>query len=219
MREFTALRRFFAGEAAGGRLIGLAALAALIVANSPLGDRYQALWALRFGVHLGPLVIDKVLLHWINDGLMAVFFLLVGLEIKREIVDGELSSVDRLLPPVVAAVGGMLVPAIIYVAINRGDAQALRGWAIPTATDIAGSLAVLSLFGARVPLALKVFLTAVAIVDDVAAIVVIALFYTTDLSGAMLGLAAVCVVALAIANACGVRRSGVYLLIGAALWF
>lgn len=213
-----ALRRFFATETAGGVIMVLAALAAMIVVNSPLASAHAELLAQSLGFEIGSLSFAKPLLLWINDGLMAVFFLLVGLEIKREVKDGELSSRARVVLPMIAALGGMLVPALLFAIINRADAIALRGWAIPTATDIAFSLAVLSLFGTRAPLALKVFLTAVAIVDDLGAIVVIALFYTEQLSLAMLGMASVGVAVLVALNICGVRRTGLYLLVGLFTW-
>ena len=173
------LREFMEGEAAGGIVLMAAAAAALIVANSPLAHWYfEALEA-----HLGPLSVE----HWINDALMAVFFLLVGLEIKREFVDGQLSTWPRRILPGVSAAGGMMVPALIYVAFNRAHPETLGGWAIPTATDIAFALGVLALLGSRVPVSLKVFLTALAIIDDLGAVVIIAVFYTSGISLAFLG--------------------------------
>jgi NhaA family Na+:H+ antiporter len=163
-------------------------------------------------------VLNKPVLLWINDGLMAVFFLLVGLEIKREVVEGALSQPSQIALPMVAAVGGMAVPALAYVAVNWSDPTALRGWAIPAATDIAFSLGVLAALGSRVPLALKVFLTTLAIVDDLGSIVVIAIFYTSDLSPVALSLAALFIAGLAILNFAGVRRLVPYLLLGAFLW-
>lgn len=213
-----ALRRFFATESAGGLIMVLAAVAAMFVANSPLAPAFAAWFGQPLGFEVGALSFVKPLLLWINDGLMAVFFLLVGLEIKREVLDGELSSRDRIALPVVAAIGGMLLPALLYALITRDDPVALRGWAIPAATDIAFSLAVLSLFGTRVPLALKLLLTAVAIVDDLGAILVIALFYTEQLSLAMLGLATCGVAILVGLNLCGVRRLSLYLLAGLLTW-
>jgi NhaA family Na+:H+ antiporter len=183
---------------------------ALIVANTPLADAYFAL----LKRPLGPLS----LLHWINDGLMAVFFLLVGLEIKRELLDGRLRSwSDRVLPGV-AALGGMILPALVYVAVNRHSPDTLRGWAIPAATDIAFALGVLALLGPRVPVSLKVFLTALAILDDLGAVVVIALFYTADLSLPMLGGGAVTLAGLYGLNRAGVGRLWPYLALGAVLW-
>jgi Na+:H+ antiporter, NhaA family len=203
-------REFLDSEASGGIVLMLAAAAALIVANSPLSAAYfDALHQ-----ELGPLRAD----HWINDALMALFFLLVGLELKREMLDGQLASWPRRLLPGIAAAGGMLVPALIYVGINHADAQALRGWAIPTATDIAFALGVLSLLGSRVPTSLKIFLTALAIIDDLGAVLIIALFYTTDLSWPDLAVAALIVAALFVLNRRGVTTLWLYLLLGAILW-
>jgi Na+:H+ antiporter, NhaA family len=202
---------FMRGEASGGFVLMAAAALALIVANSPLSDLYfESLHA-----YLGGMSV----LHWINDGLMVVFFLLVGLEIKREMLIGQLSSWPRRILPGIGALGGMIVPALIYVAFNRGDAAAMRGWAIPTATDIAFALGVLSLLGKRVPTSIKVFLTALAIIDDLGAVVIIALFYTSDLSLLYLGLAAAVLAVLVILNRTGVRRLWPYLVLGAILWF
>ncbi|RVB76946.1 MULTISPECIES: Na+/H+ antiporter NhaA [unclassified Mesorhizobium] len=209
-RPVSIFREFLDSEAAGGIILMAAAALALIVANSPLAEIYfDALHA-----YLGPLSVS----HWINDGLMAVFFLLVGLEIKREMLDGQLSTWPRRVLPGVAAAGGMLVPALVYVAINRDNPAALSGWAIPTATDIAFALGVLSLLGNRVPGSLKVFLTALAIIDDLGAVVIIAVFYTSGLSLAYLG-AAFAVIALLIAlNRMGVLTLLPYLVLGAVLW-
>ena len=205
------LREFMEGEAAGGIVLMAAAAAALIVANSPLAHWYfEALEA-----HLGPLSVE----HWINDALMAVFFLLVGLEIKREFVDGQLSTWPRRILPGVSAAGGMMVPALIYVAFNRAHPETLGGWAIPTATDIAFALGVLALLGSRVPVSLKVFLTALAIIDDLGAVVIIAVFYTSGISLAFLGAAAAVLAALIALNRFGVLKLWAYLLLGALLWF
>lgn len=183
---------------------------ALVVANSPLADVYFA----GLKAHLGPLSV----LHWINDGLMAVFFLLVGLEIKRELLDGRLRTwPDRILPGV-AALGGMILPALVYAAVNWRTPETLRGWAIPAATDIAFALGVLALLGSRVPVSLKVFLTALAILDDLGAVIVIAVFYTADLSLPMLGGAAATLAALYGLNKAGVSRLWPYLALGAVLW-
>lgn len=190
--------------------MAVAALA-LVVANSPLRSIYFA--------GLEAHVFHLSILHWINDGLMAVFFLLVGLEIKREMLDGQLSTWPRRALPGIAALGGMLIPAIIYASLNFDNPQALRGWAIPAATDIAFALGVLSLLGPRVPVSLKVFLTALAILDDLGAVLIIAIFYTADLSPLMLGLAALAVAGLVCLNRFGVTRLAPYLLIGLALWF
>jgi NhaA family Na+:H+ antiporter len=212
------LRAFIDDEAASAMPLLVAAVAALALANSPFAEAVDGLFRIRFGLSLGPIDLNKPLLLWINDGLMALFFLLVGLEIKREVAEGALSQLSQVALPVMGALGGMIVPAAIYVAITWSDPTALRGWAIPTATDIAFSLGVLAALGSRVPLALKVFLTTLAIVDDLGAIVVIAIFYTSDLSPVALGLAAVFIAGLAILNFVGVRRLLPYLLLGALLW-
>ncbi|WP_407316067.1 Na+/H+ antiporter NhaA [Pseudomonas sp. nanlin1] len=205
------ISRFFAAEAAGGLVLMGAALAALIVANSPLAAAYFA--TLHF--KLAGLSVE----HWINDGLMAVFFMLVGLEIKREMLVGQLASWSQRALPGFAALGGMLVPALIYVAFNADNPQTLGGWAIPAATDIAFALGVLSLLGKRVPVSLKIFLSALAILDDLGAVVIIALFYTSGLSVPMLLAAVGVVVLLVLLNRSGVKRLLPYLLLGAVLWF
>lgn len=203
-------REFLDGEAAGGIILMVAAALALIVANSPLSETYfSALHA-----YLGPLSVS----HWVNDGLMAVFFLLVGLEIKREVLDGQLSTWPRRVLPGIAAAGGMVVPALVYVAINRDNAAALSGWAIPTATDIAFALGVLSLLGSRVPASLKVFLTALAIIDDLGAVIIIAIFYTSGLSSAYLGAAFAVIAVLVVLNRMRVMTLLPYLVLGAVLW-
>ncbi len=209
---------FFHHEAAGGLVLLAAAVAALIVANSRLEWLYDGLLGTPVVVRVGALALDKPLLLWINDGLMAVFFFLVGLEIKREILQGELSTFGKAALPAVAAVGGMAVPALIYVAVNAGDAAALRGWAIPSATDIAFAVGVVALLGSRVPSSLKVFLLALAILDDLGAILIIAAFYTSDLSWSSLLLAAAGVVVLLALNARGVTRLAPYLLTGVFIW-
>ena len=178
----SAIRDFMRLESAGGILLLISAILALLVANSPLSQLYEALLGTTVAIQVGALAINKPLLLWVNDGLMAVFFFLIGLEIKREIMEGELSSFSQVILPGVGALGGMIVPAAIYAWLNWGDTVALDGWAIPVATDIAFALALLSVFGSRVPLALKVFLLTLAIFDDLAAIVIIALFYSGDLS-------------------------------------
>ncbi len=211
-RTISAIRAFMATESAGGVLLMASAALALLIANSPLGAGYfQALHVVVGGLSLS---------HWINDGLMAVFFLLVGLEIKRETVDGELSSWSRRLLPGVAAFGGMLVPALIYVGFNQGSPETLRGWAIPAATDIAFALGVLSLMGPRVaPASLKIFLAALAIIDDLGAILIIALFYTEQLTLWALGAAVVVLATLIALNRLKVTRLSPYLVLGAVLWW
>lgn len=210
-RPLSALRDFLHSEAAGGIVLMAVAALALVIANSPAAPLY-------FGV-LKSYVLGLSVLHWINDALMAVFFLLVGLEIKREMLDGQLSSWSRRALPGFTALGGMIAPAAIYAVLNINAPDSLRGWAIPTATDIAFALGVLSLLGPRVPASLKVFLTALAILDDLGAVIIIAVFYTAELSGLYLGLAAATLVVLAALNRFGVMRLAPYLLLGAALWY
>lgn len=212
------LQEFLRLEAAGGLVLMMAAVSALIVANSPLAAHYAALLDLPFEVRIGTFGIAKPLLLWINDGLMVVFFFLVGMELKREMIEGHLSSLRAATLPAFAAVGGMLAPAAIYATFNWGDPVAMKGWAIPTATDIAFALGVLALLGKRVPTALKVLLLSVAIFDDLGAIAVIALFYTAELSLLSLIVAAVLICALACLNRLGVARPGAYILIGLLLW-
>ncbi|MGI9206258.1 MAG: Na+/H+ antiporter NhaA [Woeseiaceae bacterium] len=210
------IRDFMKLESAGGILLLISSILAMLVANSPLSQYYEALLGTTVAIQVGALAINKPLLLWVNDGLMAVFFFLIGLEIKREIVEGELSSFSQVVLPGVGALGGMIVPAAIYTWLNWGDSVALDGWAIPVATDIAFALALLSVFGSRVPIALKVFLLSLAIFDDLAAIVIIALFYSNDLHFTGLG-----AVALAIAitmNRMGVTRTSSYVLLGIVLW-
>ena len=216
----TSIRRFIASESAGGIVLAMAAVVALVVSNSALGPLYRQFVDLRGEVHIANdwLVLSKPLLLWVNDLWMAVFFFIVGLEIKREVLAGELASVRQASLPIAAALGGMIVPALIYVALNHADAIALRGWAIPTATDIAFALGILMLLGSRVPPSLKVFLTAVAIIDDLGAIVVIALFYTAQLSPAMLLAAGGGIVVLALLNRAKVMNVGPYVVIGLVIW-
>ena len=201
-------------------VLALAAAVALIVSNSSLAPLYRQFVELRGEVRIGGdwLVLSKPLLLWVNDLWMAVFFFLVGLEIKREVLAGELASVKQASLPVVAAIGGMLVPALIYVALNHADPVALRGWAIPTATDIAFALGILMLLGSRVPASLKIFLTAVAIIDDLGAIIVIALFYTAQLSLPMLLAAGGGIAALFVLNRAKVTHIGPYVVIGLVVW-
>jgi Na+:H+ antiporter, NhaA family len=213
------LKHWFQHPAAGGAVLALAALAALIVSNSSWSNHYEALTHMLVDVRLGDaLRINKPLVVWVNDLWMAVFFFLVGLEIKRECVSGNLRTLRQAALPAVAAVGGMLVPALIYAAINARDTTALHGWAIPAATDIAFALAIVLALGPRVPTSLRVFLTAVAIIDDLGAIIVIALFYTSQLSWPMLVAAAACLSVLAALNRLGVRRVGPYVLVGLVMW-
>jgi len=212
-------RKFFASPSAGGIVLAAAALLALIVSNSGWSGGYVAFTQLPGELRVGDaLVLAKPLIVWVNDLWMAAFFFLVGLEIKREFVEGELASRAQAVLPAVAALGGMVVPALIYGAVNWGDARALRGWAIPAATDIAFAIGIVVLLGTRVPASLKIFLTAVAIIDDLGAILVIAFFYTSQLSLVMLGGAAACLVVLALLNRAGVARVDVYIVVGLLLW-
>ena len=212
------ISRFLRLESASGLLLIGAAVLALLLDNSPLAWLYDGLLEVPMSVQIGALKLDKPLLLWINDGLMAVFFLLVGLEIKREILKGELSSRATAALPVLAAVGGMVAPALVFLAVNQDMPDNLRGWAIPAATDIAFALGILKLAGPRVPLSIKVFLTALAIIDDLGAIVIIAIFYTSQLSMTSLGLAALFAVGLFVLNRQGVVRYTPYVLLGIALW-
>jgi len=213
-----AVRDFMKLESASGILLLMAAIVAMLVANSPLAYLYDALLDTTVAIQVGTLSIDKPLLLWVNDGLMAVFFFLVGLEIKREVMEGELSSFSQVVLPGMGALGGMLVPAAIYAWINWGDPVALDGWAIPVATDIAFALALLSVFGTRVPTALKVFLLTLAIFDDLAAIVIIALFYSGDLSLSALLIGASALLIAISMNRLGVTRTSSYVLLGIVLW-
>jgi NhaA family Na+:H+ antiporter len=212
------LKEFVQHESAAGLLLMATALLAMLVANSAWSADYQALLQVPVMVQVAEFGIHKPLLLWINDGLMAIFFLLVGLELKREWLVGELADKSQVVLPAFAALGGMAMPAVLYVAINAHDASALSGWAIPAATDIAFALGILSLLGSRVPLSLKVFLTSLAIFDDVGAIVIIALFYTADLSLQALAVAAVAVLLLAVLNRQRVMHTTPYLLVGLVLW-
>ena len=216
----SSIRRFITSESAGGLALALAAVAALTVANSTLGPAYREFIGLRGEVRIGNdwLVLSKPLLLWVNDLWMAVFFFVVGLEIKREVLGGELDTVKKALLPASAALGGMAVPALIYAALNFGDALALRGWAIPMATDIAFALGILMLLGSRVPVSLKVFLTAVAIIDDLGAIIVIAVFYTDHLSMPMLAAAGGGALLLLLLNQWRVSSVGPYVVIGLFIW-
>ncbi len=213
-----ALRNFLKLEASGGIVLVIAAALAIIAANSPLAGLYSLFIDLPVEIRIGPLHIAKPLLLWINDGFMAIFFFLIGLELKREVLDGELSDARKIVLPAFGAVGGMAVPAAIYAAFNWSDAVALKGWAIPAATDIAFALGVLALLGSRVPLSLRVFLVTIAIFDDVGAIAIIALFYTSDLSLSALAVALALMVPLLVLNRRGVTANAPYLLLGIVIW-
>jgi Na+:H+ antiporter, NhaA family len=214
------LNQFIDSQSTGGVVLALAAVAALVISNSPWSGAYTAFRDWPGELRLGGdwLVLSKSLLHWVNDLWMAVFFLSVGLEIKRELLKGELASRSQALLPAGAALGGMLMPALIYTAINWGDAVALRGWAIPAATDIAFALGILVLLGSRVPASLKIFLTAVAIIDDLGAILIIAFFYTDKLSLAALAGAGVGIAVLLLLNRLRVMAIGPYVLVGLVIW-
>ncbi|WP_412486671.1 Na+/H+ antiporter NhaA [Shewanella chilikensis] len=213
-----ALRNFLSQESAGGILLMIAVALAMVLANSPLAGVYQGFLDTPMQLRLGALDINKPLLLWINDGLMALFFLLIGLEVKRELLEGALSSVSKASLPTFAAIGGMLVPAAVYLLFNANDPVTQGGWAIPAATDIAFALGIMALLGNRVPVALKVFLLALAIIDDLGVIVIIALFYSSDLSMISLVIAAAAVIGLIILNRRGVTALGAYGVLGAILW-
>ena len=205
-------------ESAGGILLMASAALAMILANTPLSTFYDLIINTPVHIRIGPLEIAKPLLLWINDGLMAVFFFLIGLELKRELLIGELSDRSKIILPVLGAVGGMLVPSLIYIAVNFKDPIAMRGWAIPAATDIAFALGILSLLGSRVPISLKILLTSLAIFDDIGAIVIIAFFYTDAISLAALATAGVCICILFFMNRKGQETFSMYVFIGSIMW-
>ncbi|WP_159652411.1 Na+/H+ antiporter NhaA [Vibrio atypicus] len=205
------IRDFFKMESAGGIILVIAAAIAMTVANSPLNDAYQGI--------LHSYVLGMSVSHWINDGLMAVFFMLIGLEVKRELLEGALKSKETAIFPAIAAVGGMLAPALVYVLFNLGDAAAIQGWAIPAATDIAFALGIMALLGKRVPVSLKVFLLALAIIDDLGVVVIIALFYTSDLSTTALAIGFAMTAALFMLNSKHVTKLTPYMIVGLILWF
>ncbi len=209
-RPITAIRKLLQTEAAGGYVLMVAAALAMIVANSPLSASYTDI--------LHHYVAGLSVLHWINDGLMAIFFLLIGLEVKRELIDGELSSWPRRILPGAAALGGMVVPALVFLAVNRGFPDNQNGWAIPAATDIAFALGVLALLGSRIPASLKLLLTAIAIIDDLGAIMIIAIAYTASINLAALGAAAAGLAVLVLLNRLRVQRLWPYLMIGCLVW-
>jgi NhaA family Na+:H+ antiporter len=212
------IKNFIKLESAAGIILFAAALLAIAIDNSALAPYMEQFLETPFTVQFGEWALSKHLLHWINDGLMVLFFLLVGLEIKRELIQGELNTPAKVILPAVAALGGMLMPAIVFSLLNFGNDYAMRGWAIPTATDIAFSLGILSLLGSRIPLSLKVFLTALAIFDDMGAIIIIAIFYNADLSFLALLFAILCIIALFLLNRFNVRGYGSYFVVGTALW-
>jgi len=210
--------KFIALESAGGIILVSTAVLAMLIANSPFYSYYTLLIDTPVEVRIGPLSLAKPLLLWVNDGLMAVFFFLVGLELKREVLEGELSDIRKVILPGLGAIGGMVVPAGIYFYFNSSDPVALKGWAIPTATDIAFALAVLTLLGPRVPVSLKIFLTSIAIFDDIGAILIIAFFYTSKISFTALVVSAVCILFLFLLNRRGVTKMSAYLVVGMVMW-
>ena len=213
------LKEFLRLESASGLVLMAAATGALVVVNSPLGWIYDRVLHINLTIELAGYGVDKPILLWINDGLMALFFLLVGLEIKREVLEGQLSSRSQAVLPLVAALGGLAMPALLYFLIAGADSETVRGWAIPAATDIAFALGVISLLGRRVPESLKVSLVALAIIDDLAAIVIIALFYTGGIAVGYLAAACCAAVVLFVLNRLGVSKLGAYLTVGMFLWF
>ena len=212
------INEFMQSEAMGGILLMVTAATAMVIANTPLHVFYDLFITTPVHVRIGPLEIAKPLLLWVNDGLMACFFFLIGLELKRELLVGELADKSKIILPALGALGGMLVPALIYIVINRDDPVALRGWAIPTATDIAFALGVLSLLGSRVPISLKILLTSIAIFDDIGAILIIALFYTESLSVTSLTVAGLSVALLFALNRGGQEKISLYVFVGSIMW-
>ena len=212
------IREFLKTDAAGGILLTVCALLAILAANSPIADYYNNFLDIPVGLQIGALEIDKPLLLWINDGLMAIFFILVGLEVKREVLVGELSKPSQVMLPAIGALGGIAVPALIFAAMNQGDPEAMRGWAIPVATDIAFAVGALSLLNNRVPKGLKLFLLTLAIIDDLGAIIIIAVFYSHELSMGALMVAAGALAVLIAFNWKGVSKLSAYLIVGFILW-
>ena len=212
------IKAFFEFEAAGGIVLALAAIAAMIIANTPLNVWYESFIHAPVAIQIGSFEIAKDAHHWINDGLMAIFFFLVGLELKREVLIGELSNVKQIILPAGAAIGGMIFPAIVYLIFNYNEPEYWKGWAIPAATDIAFALGILSLLGSRVPNSLKVFLVSIAIFDDIGAILIIALFYTSELSLSSIALAGLCLPFLYLLNRRNVTNIAPYLIIGLVMW-
>ena len=217
-KTFGRIQDFMRLETSGGIILMIAAVFAMIIANTPLATAYDAILGTYIKVGIGSFEIAKPAILWINDGLMAIFFFLVGLEIKREVLVGELSSLDKAILPIMAAIGGMAVPGLIFAIINWGTPENLNGWAIPTATDIAFALGILALIGSRAPVALKIFLLAIAIIDDLGAIVIIAVFYTSELSTNALTISMLGFAAAVALNRMGVQRTAPYLLVGIVMW-
>ena len=214
-----AIKNFFSREEKSGILLLLFATLALIIVNSPLHSLYYDIKYTDIPINIGDFNFTKTISHWVNDGLMAVFFFVIGLELKREILEGELSSFDRMVLPALAAVGGMVAPALIYVLININNPENMSGWAIPTATDIAFSLAVLLIIGKNVPLSLKVFLLSLAIIDDLGAVLIIAFFYTAEISSTYLFYSAIVFALLVVVNLSGIQKTFIYMILGVFLWY
>jgi NhaA family Na+:H+ antiporter len=214
-----AIKNFFSREEKSGILLLLFAMLALIIVNSPLQSLYFEIKYTYIPINIGDFSFTKNVSHWVNDGLMAIFFFVIGLELKREILEGELSSFDRMVLPAIAAIGGMLAPAVVYVLINYSNPENMSGWAIPTATDIAFSLAVLLLLGKSVPLSLKVFLLSLAIIDDLGAVLIIAFFYTSEISMIYLSYSAAVLALLILLNLSGSQKMYLYILLGIFLWY
>lgn len=212
------IQRFLKLESAGGILLLLSAVAAMLLANSPLSEQYNNFLNLPVSIQIGHFAIDKTLIHWINDGFMAVFFILVGMEVKKELFEGSLSSYQQAIFPAIAAIGGMIIPAIVYWFIAKQDPSLANGWAIPMATDIAFALGIMALLSKQVPLPLKIFLLALAIIDDLGAIVVIALFFSHGLSVQALFFSAIAIIALVLLNRFKVSALCAYMVVGAILW-
>ena len=212
------LLQFIRKESSAGIILILTTIAALLLQNGPLSEYYTGFLHTHVEIRFGELQIAKPLLLWVNDGLMAVFFFMIGLEVKREVIEGHLSSVRQVTLPAIAAVGGMIVPALVFLFFNTGDQFAMNGWAIPTATDIAFALGILSLLGPRVPVSLKIFLMALAIIDDLGAIIIIALFYTTDLSTTSIVIASIALAVLFAFNRLNVVKQSLYIVVGIVLW-
>ena len=217
-KTFSRIQEFIKLETSGGVVLMIAAIFAMIIANTPLSANYDLILGTYIKVGIGNFEIAKPAILWINDGLMAIFFFLVGLEIKREVLAGELSSFDKAILPIMAAIGGMAVPGIIFAIVNWGTPENLNGWAIPTATDIAFALGILALIGSRAPISLKIFLLAIAIIDDLGAIVIIAIFYTSELSINALAISMLGFAAAVVLNRMGIQRTAPYLLVGIVMW-
>ena len=213
-----AIKDFIKKDSSSGILLIIVTILALILQNSGLSSAYTGFLHTPVEIRFGALHIAKPLLLWVNDGLMAIFFFVIGLEVKREVMEGHLSSLSQITLPGIAAIGGMIVPALVFIAFNNGAEFAMNGWAIPTATDIAFALGILSLLGNRVPVSLKIFLMALAIIDDLGAIVIIALFYTSELSTMSISIAGAALVVLFIMNRLNVARQAAYILVGIILW-